>query len=76
MPERERRERKPAREVDTAFGRRGFEWIKTDYFCRDCGQQDVWQSAVDGSDYYHDCSASCHSCGAEMCCVPKLSDGL
>lgn len=52
---------------------RGVEWIKSDWYCRDCGKQDVWQRSDEGQDYYHDSGAECHSCGTYMCCLKRLT---
>ncbi len=46
--------------------------IKTPWYCRECGKQDLWQHTDAGDDYYHQYSATCHSCDAETCCVGKI----
>lgn len=69
------RERKPLRDGDERW-RIGKEWVKSDWFCMECGKQDVWQGTSQGGDYYHDYNATCHSCGHEMCCLPPLLEDL
>lgn len=61
------------RECDTAqqWHYAGWRWLKTPWYCPSCGQRDMWQASDDGPDYYHDCSATCHSCDHTMCCVKK-----
>lgn len=70
-------ERKPLRAIDRVFGatnRDDITWIKTPLFCPNCGKRDMWQRSDDGADYYHDCSATCHSCESDMCCVAKIGE--
>jgi hypothetical protein len=50
----------------------GWCWIRADGFCHACGQPDVWQESYASEDYYHGCSVTCHSCGADRCCEGKL----
>lgn len=70
-----RRERRI--EVPTVGYRKGqpIEYIKSDWFCIDCGKHDVWQEVDAGNDYYHEYSARCFSCGADICCVSRIEDG-
>jgi len=69
-------ERKPLREIDRVLGgnREDIAWIKTPLFCPNCGKRDMWQRSDDSEDYYHQCSATCHSCESDMCCVGKVGE--
>jgi len=62
------------RKIAPTFTGRDAEWIKSDWYCMECGQQDVWQVIGSGSDYYHDHEAQCHSCRALMCCVNEVTE--
>lgn len=55
-------------------GPREVVWVKSDWFCMECGKPDVWQLEDAGDDYYHSFEADCHSCGHQMCCVGKVTD--
>jgi transcription elongation factor Elf1 len=48
------------------------EWLKSDFYCPNCGKQDMWQATNEGDDYYHQYSVVCHACQHEMCCVDKV----
>jgi hypothetical protein len=66
---RERKQR-PTR----AYSKKLVGWIKSDWFCMECGKQDVWQEIDGGDDYYHARTVECHSCGHDMCCVGDVKD--
>ncbi len=67
------RDTKPLRESDSDIARiyKG-PWVKSEWFCMECGKQDVWQLADQGDDYYIGHSARCHSCEHEMSCLDKV----
>lgn len=50
------------------------EWVEANLYCPTCGAKDMWQLSDEGEDYYHQCSATCHTCGADMCCVGKVDE--
>ena len=51
-------------------------WLKVAWmYCASCGAKNMWQLSDAGEDYYHDCSATCHSCGYVACCVEKIYVG-
>ena len=65
------------RKVSTStrdYGPKQVQWIKSDWYCMECGKQDVWQIIGGGSDYYRDCEVTCHSCQHTMCCVDEVED--
>lgn len=68
-----RRERKTL-PSERGYGPRFVEWIKSDWFCLQCGRRDVWQAADEGSDYYHDKCVTCHTCAHTMCCVGDVTE--
>ena len=70
-------ETKPPRPEDAARAQvihapASWHWIRLELYCRQCGAQDLWQESYVGEDYYHDASATCHTCGSSRCCVEKV----
>ncbi len=48
-------------------------WVKTEFYCTDCGKQDIWQRSDETyGDYYHECNVVCHSCENVICCMPSI----
>lgn len=52
----------------------GETWIKSDWYCMDCGQRDVWQRENEGADYYVGYSATCFGCDSYMEGLGKVRD--
>lgn len=67
------RERKTLASKKT-FGPKLIDYIKSDYFCPQCGKQDMWQDVKNSEDYYHHNSVECSSCEYQMCCVETIED--
>lgn len=59
---------------DKDYGPLVVTWIKSDWFCMECGKQDVWQEVDGGDDYYHAMEAVCFSCRHRMCCLSEVKD--
>jgi uncharacterized Zn finger protein len=60
----------------------GRKWIKSDWFCMECGERDVWQDAVGegwtnaGWDFYTQYAVHCFSCGHIMYNVEQVTDDV
>lgn len=74
---------KPPRDIDTAWsaGKRvpatpaDFMWVRVPGYCSTCGAHDLWQRDSEGEgDYYHQCTATCHTCESDHCCMGPLDE--
>ncbi len=71
---RERKTRIGIVQVSPTLRKEPVQLIRSDYFCCDCGQQNVWQRVDADEDDAHGCVVECHTCGGSMCCMEKVID--